>query len=134
MMNGKLQETLLSELSGADVRDAAIVDGGGLAGVSAAKTRLEKQRQECVRGETFRFLKEIPPRRPVASIPPRRSRSARRMLLGTIAKLAFGYAGDTGGLEAWIGFSLGMGSWFCILKEIFMSEAGGVAGECSQAC
>ena len=57
-----------------------------------------------------------------------------RLLLGTIATLAFGYAGETGVLEAWIGFSFGMGSWFCILKEIFMSEAGGVAGECSQAC
>ena len=26
-----------------------------------------------------------------------------------------------------------MGGWFYILKEIVMSEAGGVAGECSQA-
>ena len=44
----------------------------------------------------------------------------KRWLLGTIAKLAFGYAGETGVLEAWISFSFGMGSWFCILKEIFM--------------
>merc|ERR1712129_419091 len=36
-----------------------------------------------------------------------------RLLLGTCAMLAFG--------------------WFYILKEIFMGEAGGVAGECSQA-
>merc|ERR1712204_159341 len=42
-----------------------------------------------------------------------------RLLLGTCAMLAFGYAGETGVLEAWIGF--------------FMGEAGGVAGECSQA-
>ena len=55
------------------------------------------------------------------------------MLLGTIAKLAFGYAGETGVLGAWMGFSFGMGSWFYMLKEIVMSEAGGVAGECSQA-
>ena len=55
------------------------------------------------------------------------------MLLRTIATLAFGYAGETGVLEARIGFIFGMGGWFCILKEIFMSEAGGVAGECSQA-
>ena len=47
--------------------------------------------------------------------------------------LAFGYAGKTVALEAWIGFIIGMGGWFHILKEIFMSEAGGVAGECSQA-
>ena len=26
-----------------------------------------------------------------------------------------------------------MGGWFYILKEIVMSEAGGLAGECSQA-
>jgi len=56
-----------------------------------------------------------------------------RLLLGTCAMLAFGYAGETGALEAWIGFILGMCGWFYILKEIFMGEAGGVAGECSQA-
>ena len=33
----KYMRTLLSELSGADVRDAAIVDGGGLAGASNAR-------------------------------------------------------------------------------------------------
>ena len=47
--------------------------------------------------------------------------------------LVLGYAGKTVALEAWIGFIIGMGGWFHILKEIFMSEAGGVAGECSQA-
>ena len=55
-----------------------------------------------------------------------------RLLLGTVAMLAFGYAGETGVLEAWIGFIFGMSGWFYILKEIFMGEAGGVAGECSQ--
>ena len=47
--------------------------------------------------------------------------------------LAFGYDGKTVALEAWIGFIIGMGAWFHILKDIFMREAGGVAGECSQA-
>ena len=28
---------------------------------------------------------------------------------------------------------IGMGGWLCILKEMVMSEAGGVAGNCSQA-
>jgi len=56
-----------------------------------------------------------------------------RLLLGTVAMLAFGYMGETGALEAWIGFIFGMLGWFYILKEIFMGEAGGVAGECSQA-
>ena len=56
-----------------------------------------------------------------------------RLLPGTIAILAFGYAGDTGVLEAWIGLIFGMSGWFYIRKGIFMSEAGGVAGERSQA-
>ena len=43
MMDGRLQKTWLSKLSGADVRDAAFVDGGGLAGVSAAKAMLENR-------------------------------------------------------------------------------------------
>ena len=47
--------------------------------------------------------------------------------------LAFGYAGDTGALEAGIGLIFGMGGRFCIRKGIFMSEAGGVAGVRSQA-
>ena len=47
--------------------------------------------------------------------------------------MAFGYTRETSVLEARIGFIFGMGDWFCILKETFMSEAGGVAGECSQA-
>merc|ERR1712232_1343651 len=56
-----------------------------------------------------------------------------RLLLGTVAMLAFGYMGETGALEAWIGFIFGLFGWFYILKEIFTGEAGGVAGECSQA-
>merc|ERR1712214_215888 len=56
-----------------------------------------------------------------------------RLSVGTVAMLAFGYMGETGALEAWIGFIFGMLGWFYILKEIFTGEAGGVAGECSQA-
>merc|ERR1712050_506220 len=41
MMDGKIEETSLAELSGADIGDQAIVVGGGLAGVSAANTILE---------------------------------------------------------------------------------------------
>merc|ERR1712242_586715 len=41
MMDGKITPTSLSELSGADIGDTAIVVGGGLAGVSAANTILE---------------------------------------------------------------------------------------------
>ena len=35
------------------------------------------------------------------------------VLLGEFTKLAFGYAGETGVLEAWMCFSFGMGSWWC---------------------
>ena len=52
-------------------------------------------------------------------------RQVLEVLLRTIATLAFGYAGETGVLEARIGFIFGMGDWFCILKEICMCEAGG---------
>merc|ERR1719210_1312777 len=41
MLEGKMQDTSLAELSGADIGDTAIVVGGGLAGVSAANTILE---------------------------------------------------------------------------------------------
>merc|ERR1712088_22282 len=34
-----------------------------------------------------------------------------RLLLGTVAMLAFGYMGETGALEAWIGFIFGLCGW-----------------------
>jgi len=56
-----------------------------------------------------------------------------RLFLGTVVMLAFGYAGETGLLEAWIGFFFGMAGWGYILFEIFKGEAGGVSGDCSAA-
>merc|ERR1712176_1174450 len=50
-----------------------------------------------------------------------------RLLLGTVAMLAFGYVGEAGMLNAWLGFALGMAGWGFILFEIFMGEAGSVA-------
>merc|ERR1711869_35862 len=50
-----------------------------------------------------------------------------RLLLGTVAMLAFGYAGEAGFLPAIVGFALGMSGWGFILFEIFMGEAGSVA-------
>merc|ERR1712066_834318 len=41
--------------------------------------------------------------------------------------LAFGYAGETGSIEAIAGFVLGICGWFYILYEIFAGEAGKVA-------
>merc|ERR1712199_75464 len=50
-----------------------------------------------------------------------------RLLIGTVAMLVFGYAGESGQINAWVGFALGMAGWFFILFEIFMGEAGSVA-------
>jgi len=50
-----------------------------------------------------------------------------RLLAGTVAMLAFGYAGESGAMEAWTGFALGMAGWFFILFEIFFGEAGRAA-------
>jgi bacteriorhodopsin len=50
-----------------------------------------------------------------------------RLLLGTVAMLAFGYVGESGMINAWVGFACGMAGWGFILFEIFMGEAGSVA-------
>jgi len=47
-----------------------------------------------------------------------------KLLVGTVAMLAFGYAGETGSINAWIGFALGLCGWFFILFEIFAGESG----------
>ena len=51
-----------------------------------------------------------------------------RLFLGTVVMLAFGYAGETGLLEAWIGFFFGMCGWGHILFEMSKGEAGGLSG------
>jgi len=50
-----------------------------------------------------------------------------RLLVGTVIMLAFGYAGEAGFVNAWLGFAIGMAGWGFILFEIFMGEAGSVA-------
>merc|ERR1711990_989 len=50
-----------------------------------------------------------------------------RLLLGTVAMLAFGYAGEAQFVNAWLGFACGMAGWGFILFEIFLGEAGSVA-------
>merc|ERR1711924_587089 len=51
-----------------------------------------------------------------------------RLLLGTVAMLTFGYAGETQTVSPFAGFVLGMAGWGFILFEIFAGEAGKVAG------
>jgi len=50
-----------------------------------------------------------------------------RLLIGTCVMLAFGYSGEAGFVNAWLGFMVGMAGWGFILFEIFMGEAGSVA-------
>merc|ERR1712048_571368 len=50
-----------------------------------------------------------------------------RPLIGTVVMLAFGYMGEAGIINAWLGFVVGMAGWCFILYEIFLGEAGSVA-------
>ena len=50
-----------------------------------------------------------------------------RLLVGTVAMLGFGYAGETGMMNASVGFWLAMAGWAFILYEIFAGEASKVA-------
>merc|ERR1712183_222869 len=51
-----------------------------------------------------------------------------RLLLGTVVMLAFGYCGESGSVNPWMGFICGMCGWGFILYEIFLGEAGSLAG------
>ena len=46
-----------------------------------------------------------------------------RLLVGTVAMLGFGYAGETGMMSASVGFWLAMAGWAFIIWEIFKGEA-----------
>merc|ERR1712139_537980 len=46
-----------------------------------------------------------------------------RLLIGTVAMLAFGYAGEAHAIDPFLGFVLGLSGWAYILFEIFMGEA-----------
>merc|ERR1712119_242567 len=51
-----------------------------------------------------------------------------RLLVGTEFMLAAGYMGEAGFVNAWLGFCVGMCGWGFILYEIFLGEAGSLAG------
>merc|ERR1712005_67127 len=42
-----------------------------------------------------------------------------RLLIGTVVMLLFGYLGEAGIINAWVGFMVGMAGWGFILYEIF---------------
>merc|ERR1719473_1290151 len=46
-----------------------------------------------------------------------------KLLVGTVLMLSFGYAGESGAINAWIGFVLGLCGWGFILFEIFAGES-----------
>ena len=52
-----------------------------------------------------------------------------RLLVGTVIMLLFGYMGEAQIIDPWVGFAVGMLGWCFILFEIFMGEAGKVAGK-----
>merc|ERR1712118_611569 len=52
-----------------------------------------------------------------------------RLLLGTVLMLAFGYMGEAGFVNAWLGFIVGLAGWAFILFEIFVGEASKVNAE-----
>ena len=52
-----------------------------------------------------------------------------RLLIGTLVMLLAGYLGETGIINPWIGFIVGMGGWLYILYEIFAGEAGKLSAE-----
>jgi len=47
-----------------------------------------------------------------------------RLLVGTVFMLLSGYLGESGAINPWVGFILGMCGWGFILQEIFNGEAG----------
>jgi len=51
-----------------------------------------------------------------------------RLLVGTVAMLAFGYAGETKAMNPWMGFAFGLGGWAFILFEIFAGESAQASG------
>jgi bacteriorhodopsin len=51
-----------------------------------------------------------------------------KLLIGTVLMLAFGYAGESGAMNAWAGFALGMAGWGFILFEVFAGESAAAAG------
>merc|ERR1712187_900679 len=51
-----------------------------------------------------------------------------RLLVGTLVMLVFGYMGEAGFVDPWVGFGVGLAGWAFILFEIFVGEAGKVAG------
>merc|ERR1712046_227039 len=56
-----------------------------------------------------------------------------KLLVGTVAMLSFGYAGETKNMNPWAGFGCGLAGWGFILFEIFAGESAQASGSASGA-
>jgi bacteriorhodopsin len=56
-----------------------------------------------------------------------------RLLVGTLVMVVGGYLGETGMINATLGFVIGMAGWIYILYEIFAGEASKVSAESAPA-
>jgi bacteriorhodopsin len=56
-----------------------------------------------------------------------------KLLVGTVAMLSFGYAGETKNMNPWAGFGCGLAGWAFILFEIFAGESAQASGSASGA-
>merc|ERR1712097_29615 len=56
-----------------------------------------------------------------------------KLLVGTVAMLSFGYAGETRSMNPWMGFGMGLCGWGFILFEIFAGESAQASGQSSAA-
>merc|ERR1719323_2855606 len=52
-----------------------------------------------------------------------------KLLVGTVAMLAFGYAGETKAVNPWMGFAFGLCGWAFILFEVFAGESAAACGD-----
>lgn len=52
-----------------------------------------------------------------------------RLLVGSVVMLVFGYLGEAGVMNYWLGFGIGMVGWFIVLFEVFAGEASKVSKE-----
>jgi bacteriorhodopsin len=52
-----------------------------------------------------------------------------RLMIGTLVMLVAGYMGESGYINAWAGFIVGLAGWAYILYEVFAGEAGKLAAD-----
>ena len=56
-----------------------------------------------------------------------------RLLVASIVMLVFGFLGEVGMMDYWVGFAIGMAGWIYILYEIFAGEASKISAASGSA-